>query len=72
MDDIEELDDSFKELQKELKKHDDQANNEAIVNAMIHNYQTKIEILERVLNRLERKNKNQQSVKNNKDGKVSL
>jgi hypothetical protein len=39
---------------------------------MIDNYQSKIEILERVLSRLERENKNQQSVKNNKDGKVSL
>jgi hypothetical protein len=72
MEDIEELDASFEELQKELKIQGVEADNEEIINAMIDNYQSKIEILERVLSRLERENKNQQSVKNNKDGKVSL
>ena len=72
MKDIEELDASFEELQKELKIQGVEADSEEIINAMIDNYQSKIEILERVLSRLERENKNQQSVKNNKDGKVSL
>jgi hypothetical protein len=72
MDDIKELDASFSELEKELSINENIANNEVIVNAMIENYQSKIAILERVLNRLERKNKEEQTVKNNNDGKINL
>ncbi|MFK7950610.1 MAG: hypothetical protein AB8G11_23695 [Saprospiraceae bacterium] len=55
--DIEELDVAFKELEKELKEQGEEANNELIVNEMIDNYQAKIEILERVLNGLEKNKK---------------
>ena len=72
MNDIKELDASFSELKKELKTSGKEADNEVIINAMIENYQSKIDILERVLNHLERKNKDKQSIKNNKDGKVSM
>jgi hypothetical protein len=72
MADIKELDASFSELEKELSINENIANNEVIVNAMIENYQSKIAILERVLNRLERKNKEEQTVKNNNDGKINL
>jgi hypothetical protein len=72
MGDIQELDVSFSELKKELKTNGNEANNEAIVHAMIENYQSKIAILERVLNGLERKNKEEKAVKNNNNGKVNL
>lgn len=72
MDDIKELDASFSELEKELSINENIANNEVIVNAMIENYQSKIAILERVLNRLERKNKEERAIKNNNDGKINL
>lgn len=72
MNDIKELDASFSELKKELKRSGKEADNEVIINAMIENYQSKIDILERVLNHLERKNKDKQSIKNNKDGKVNM
>lgn len=72
MDDIKELDASFSELEKELSINKNIANNEVIVNAMIENYQSKIAILERVLNRLERKNKEERAIKNNNDGKINL
>lgn len=68
--DIEELDVAFKELEEELNVKGVDANNELIVNEMIDNYQAKIEILERVLNRLER-NKTQ-TEKNATNEKVSL
>lgn len=72
MNDIEELDASFLELEKELKADGNDIQSEIIVNAMIENYQSKIAILERVLNRLERKNQEKQSIKNNNNGKVNL
>jgi hypothetical protein len=52
MDDIEELDASFLELEKELNADGNGVKSEVVVNAMIENYQSKIAILERVLNRL--------------------
>jgi hypothetical protein len=72
MDDIEELDASFLELEKELNADGNGVKSEVVVNAMIENYQSKIAILERVLNRLERKNQEEQSVKNNNNEKVNL
>lgn len=51
LDDIEELDEAFQELKKELGQSN-AFSNEEIVQAMIENYQMKIEILERVLERL--------------------
>lgn len=68
--DIDELDEAYKELEKELKQEGNEVDNEMIINEMIDNYQAKVNILERVLDRLER-NK-QQTVKNKKNEKVSL
>ena len=51
LEDIEELDEAFQELKKELGQSN-AFSNEEIVHAMIENYQMKIEILERVLERL--------------------
>lgn len=65
--DIEELDTAFKELEKELSTKGIDTDNELIINEMIDNYQAKIEILERVLNGLE---KNEPQNKENE--KVSL
>lgn len=68
--DIEELDAAFKELEKELNEQGEITDNEVIINEMINNYQAKIEILERVLNSLE---KNKTQTENNKaNEKVSL
>lgn len=72
MNDIKELDASFSELKKELEINENDVNNEAIVNAMIENYESKIDILERVLNRLERKKQEEKSVKKQKNGKVNM
>lgn len=68
--DIEELDATFKELEKELNTQGLETDNELIVNEMIDNYQAKIKILERVLNGLER-NKTPIEKKENNE-KVSL
>lgn len=68
--DFEELDVAYKELEKELKKRGANADNEKVVSEMIGNYQAKIQILERVLNRLERKQKEQEKFK--EDGKFNL
>lgn len=68
--DIEELDEAYKELEKELNEEGTEVDNEMIINEMIENYQAKVDILERVLDRLNR-NK-QQTVKNKENGKVSL
>ena len=68
--DIDELDAAFKELEKELNKQGKVTDNELIINEMIDNYQAKIEILERVLNSLE-KNK-VPTEKNEINDKVSL
>ena len=54
LEDIAELDAAFIELKKELIKTE-VVDDEEIIHAMIENYQTKIDILERVLNRLETK-----------------
>jgi len=70
IDDINELDSAYEELEKELKAQGAAADNEEIINEMIENYQTKIEILERVLNRLERKQTEEEKMK--KNGKVNL
>jgi hypothetical protein len=70
IDDIDELDIAFAELEKELTKQGVEVDNDEIINEMIENYQTKIEILERILNRLERKQTEQEKVKS--DGKVNL
>ena len=53
LEDIAELDADFVELKKELGSSNEPVDNEVIINAMIENYQTKIDILERVLKRLE-------------------
>lgn len=70
IEDIDELDVAFAELEKELEKQGANADNDEIINKMIENYQTKVEILERILNRLERKQTEQEKVKS--DGKVNL
>ena len=54
--DIEELDIAFQELKQELG-HSNEISNEEIIHAMIENYQMKIDILERVLNRMKPKQK---------------
>ena len=51
LDDIEELDEAFQELKRELGASS-AFSDEEIIKAMIENYQMKIEILERVLERL--------------------
>ncbi len=59
--DLQELDQYEKELKKALKES---TNKEPIVQAMIENYQTKIQILERVIERLDRQPVNHKKVKN--------
>ncbi len=49
-DDLDQLEEVMKDLQKEMRKNPD-ADAEIIINAMIKNYQTRIEILERVITR---------------------
>lgn len=70
VEDIEELDVAFKELEKELSNQGLDVDNELIVNEMIENYQAKIKILERVLDGLE-KNKTPTEKKETNE-KVSL
>lgn len=53
MEDIAELDTAFKDLRDELGK-DGTVEDDEIIDAMIENYQTKIEILERVLLRIKK------------------
>ncbi len=53
MEDIAELDTAFRDLRDELGK-DGTVEDEEIIDAMIENYQTKIEILERVLLRIQK------------------
>lgn len=50
--DLQQLDDVFEELKLELLSSDHK-NNEAIINAMLKNYQTKVSILERVLDKVQ-------------------
>jgi len=50
-DDLNQLDDVFKELKEELI-HSKYGNNEKLVNALIENYKTKINVLETVLEKL--------------------
>jgi len=50
--DIEALDEAFRDLKKDLKENVD---NEEVVSAMIKNYKIKIEVLERILNQIENK-----------------
>ena len=52
LEDIAELDAAFKELKEELGESEEVVEDEEIIHAMIENYQTKIDILERVLTRL--------------------
>ena len=61
--DIDQLDAVFKELQYELLTSSEQ-NREEILNAMILNYQTKIEILEKVLGRINEQKQNQKENEN--------
>ncbi len=70
MQDIKELDIAFNELKMELKKQNEPTDNEMIIHEMIDNYQSKLDILERVLEHLER-NK-QHTIKKNKHEKVKL
>lgn len=48
--DIEALDIAFRELKEDLR---DNADNEEVINAMIHNYQLKLEILEKILEEMQ-------------------
>ena len=54
--DLEQVDEFMKELQQELKEAP-KGNEEKIINAMIDNYQTKVNILERVLERIQSSNR---------------
>jgi len=54
--DIRELEQEFELLKKEL--HQNSTSDEQVIHAMIENYQTKIHILERVLNRINYSSKN--------------
>jgi len=54
--DLEQVDEFMKELQQELKEAP-KGNEEIIINAMIDNYQTKVNILERVLERIQSSNR---------------
>ena len=65
LEDIEELDAAFQELKKELGQSN-AFSNEEIVQAMIENYQMKIEILERVLERLPNGNDGNKAIKKEK------
>jgi hypothetical protein len=65
LEDIEELDAAFQELKKELGQSN-AFSNEEIVQAMIENYQMKIEILERVLERLPNENNSGKATKKEK------
>jgi len=58
--DLEQIDEQLKELMQEMKEVP-AGSEEQVINAMINNYQTKIAILEKVLNSLSNKNE-----KNNK------
>jgi len=53
-DDLVQLEDLLKDLEKELQETT-KANNEHIIEAMIKNYQTRIDLLERVLKRVDKK-----------------
>ncbi len=52
--DLVQLEDLLKDLEKELQQSPP-ANNERIIDAMIQNYRTRIELLEHVLNRIDHK-----------------
>lgn len=65
LDDIQELDEAFQELKRELGQSN-AFSNEEIVQAMIENYQMKIEILERVLERLPTKIDGNKAIKKEK------
>ncbi len=65
LEDIEELDAAFQELKKELGQSN-AFSNEEIIQAMIENYQMKIEILERVLERLPNENDGNKAIKKGK------
>ncbi len=54
-DDLLQVDEFMEELKKELQESP-KGNEEKIINAMIYNYQTKIDILERVLERIQSNN----------------
>ena len=57
--DLQQLDAIFSELKNELMENHE-ADEERIINAMILNYQTKLEILERVADKLKKQSKTQQ------------
>ncbi len=67
--DLEQLDEFLKELQGELAVAPEDSR-EQIINAMIRNYQTRLEILERVLTKIE--STNQKNLKSEKDETQSI
>lgn len=67
--DLEQVDEFMKELQEELKESP-KGNEEKIINAMIDNYQTKINILERVLERIQ--SSNRKNLKSEEDETIDI
>lgn len=66
-DDLKKLDDVFEELKMELLSSEHE-NNEALINAMLKNYETKISILEKVLEKVH----SSQHSKNLKDETIKI
>jgi len=62
-DDLGQLEEMMKDLMEEMKETPTKSN-ERIINAMINNYQTRVAILERVLERLQSSNQNNKIEKN--------
>lgn len=69
-DDLIQLDEVFKELRQELV-NSGQEDNEIMINALIMNYQAKIDVLERVLEKVA-SNNTDQILKNNDDETIDL
>lgn len=61
-DDLTQLENLLEDLETELQKTP-RANNELIIDAMIQNYQTRIQLLEHVLNRVDRTDEENESKK---------
>ncbi len=69
--DLSQLDQVLDELRTALAEAPEREH-EAIVQAMIANYQMRLEILERVLERIQRRNRNHRTVKDQKDETKSI
>ncbi|MDT8401121.1 MAG: hypothetical protein RQ743_05455 [Bacteroidales bacterium] len=62
LDELEEMDETYKELQKDLKAN---PNDERVINAMVEHYQRKVEVMNYILSQLkEIQNKNEYQINN--------